>query len=1450
LAYAPYSPLSASSSNPSNTDIGRSAKEANHKSLVLTLSVDSIHHVNCLRATGYLAVVAEGGVPTYSYAWSNGLTGQVATSLAPGTYDITVTDVEGTTATVSATILQDLTLPSANAGVDFTAPCTNSVLTLSGSGSVGAEFTYLWTASNGGVIQSGGNTLNPVISHVGVFTLRVTNTDNGCTATDAVIVGATFQPPTAIATGGAITCGEPYAVLGATFNSNNIIYEWKGPGGFSSHVLTPKVDVPGIYTFVLTDTITTCIGSDTALVAIDTISPTATAGGGGTITCALPSVTLTGAGTPVGVTFSWTGPNGFASNLQNPSVTAAGTYILTVTRPSNGCTATSSIVVAENTTPPTASATVSGPITCANSSVQLFGNGAPVGVTYAWTGPSGFNSTLQNPIVFNTGPYFLTVRNPANGCTAASFVNVISNTTPPGVTATGGVKTCTNPTVTLTATSPTPGVIYNWSGPNGYMSSQQNPTVTAIGSYTVTVTNLDNGCKSIQSVTVTQNTVAPSLSVTSPTITCFNLSPEVVASSQASGAVFNWTGPNGFTANVPNPEVIVSGYYFVTVTNPVNGCTNSANTYVYDNAIVPTVYAGDDRALNCVFSSILANPIGTSTGSNLTYQWTTFDGNIINGANTLYASFDTAGTYTLTVYNTQNGCSAADSMEVTEALPVTGTITQLAPITCNGNTGGSVRVNASGGNFIYTYAWSNGATTATISNLAAGDYTVTITDGAGCTGIATITLTQPPALQANATATAQTVANLNDGTASVAPAGGIPPYNIIWSTGATTPSIGNLAPGDYTVTLTDGSGCSTVATVTVTAAPCALVGTLEVVSVNCFESTNGSATVNTTGASGNQTYQWSNGDSTQTSSNLAVGEYTVTVTDDIGCSLTLTAQITSPPQIVVNVANQTSVLCPDSPTGEAALEVTGGVSPYTYAWPNGDTSATVSNLTAGTFVCTVTDANGCAKNQTVEIVATDSVVPQLVLKNASVSIGANGQAVVTPDMFDNGSTDNCNIADWTVSPTSFDCAQMGSRIVTLTATDNNGNSATGTAIVTVTDDTAPTLTCPQDVNASLCAPSVTFNLPEVTDNCPVNGTPELQSGLPSGSIFPLGATQQTFSFTDTSGNTGTCSFTVTVFDSIGVTASATQASCSSGCDGTVSLSITGGNLPVNVSWSNGQTGTNLSDLCADTYEATLTDASGCSVTQSVQITAQDTEAPTLTCPANITVGFCNAAVSFDLPDVLDNCVVDTQQVELTAGLASGSDFPVGTTTETFRYTDGGGNSGECSFTVTVNPQLNLAVDQVLPDPNGAGVGSISITVTGGTQPYTFAWTRNGLPFATTEDLTNLLIGTYAVTVTDTDGCTVANASINLGTTSANEVDNDLSWALYPNPATSEVFLQINDLQADDFKLSIFDTTGKLLREQLVNASGRVDLGGLPDGLLLFRLAGENGFQVKTLVKTR
>ena len=1424
------------------------------KIAALTLSVDSIHAIDCLRPLGYLSVKAEGGTPAYSYLWSNGHTGPVAANLAAGTYDITVTDDLGATATVSATIAQNLTPPTVNAGADFIAQCANSIVSLNGSGSSGPEFAYLWTASGGGVIQSGSTTLSPVISHTGNFTLKITDTGSGCTATDGIVVGAAFQPPAAVVTGGTIKCSTPLVTLGATFNPNNAIFVWQGPSGFTANVPDPQVGIPGTYTFVLTDTITTCVGTKSTTVGIDTISPTAATSGGGVITCNQPTVNLFGSGTPAGVSYAWSGPNGFTSIFQNVVADAAGNYILTVTHPTNGCTATSVIKVTDNLTPPTVSASVNGVITCVVNSVQLFGSGSPSGITFAWTGPLAFMSSAQNPLAFAPGDYTLTVKSPSNGCTASTTVTVTSNTTSPGATATGGVKTCANPMVTLNASSNTPNVSYHWSSPGGFNSNEQNPQTGQIGTYTVAVTNPVNGCVSTATATVTQNLTPPTVQSTTTTVTCTNPSPQITASSQTPGATFSWTGPSGFTSNVNNPHVSEGGTYVVTATSPVNGCTSYINVYVNENTTPPYVYAGDDRALNCIFTSILANPLGTSTGGNFTYQWTTWDGHIVAGANTLYARFDTVGHYTLTVKNTQNGCTAVDSMEVTQSDPVTISANTLNAVSCNGGSNGSAKATGGGGSGVFNYSWSNGAHTATATGLAAGTYTVTATDGDGCSAVASVTVTQPTVLQATVSTTPQTTVGINNGTATVTPSGGTPSYSVHWSTGANTFTISGLAPGTYTVTVTDSKGCSQINTATVNAQTCALTGTVDASPLTCFGVSTGSALANIQGANGSISYQWSNGANTQTATGLAAGNYTVTATDANGCSITLSAQITGPQQLVLSVANQTNVLCSDAQTGVITVGVSGGTAPVSYVWSNGGTGAEISGLGVGSYTVTVTDANGCSKIQSAQITTTDVNPPQLVLKTATTELDDNGHAPVNAAMFDNGSTDECGIASWTVSPTSFDCGQLGLRTVTLTATDKNGNTATATASVNVTDKIVPVLTCPQNVTVSFCSSAVTYDAAQVSDNCPVTATSTLQSGLPSGSVFPIGTTEQVYTYTDAGGNKGACNFTITVADSLRAVVSAIPAACTAACDGSVSIVPSGGIVPVTVAWTDGQTGAIRSDLCPGTYEAILTDASGCTIAQSVLIDIKDVDAPVLVCPANISVGFCNPVSTFAAPQVTDNCPVDPLQVQLTAGLPSGSTFPLGATTQTYSYTDAGGNAGTCTFTVTVQPPLSLAINQIKHDIGGTGNGSISISVTGGGGPYTFAWTLNGVAFATTEDLSNLFAGDYTVTVTDANGCTLASAALNVSTlVSANEPGNDLSWSLYPNPASSEVFLTINDVHQSDLQLSVFDATGRLLQQKQIQVPGsepiRLDLSDLPDGWLLFRLSGDEAYRVKTLVKS-
>lgn len=1532
LAHTPFSVQNTAfdiwnenASPPSGLDL------SGGKQAVLTLAVDSIHNVNCLRPTGYLSVVASGGIPPYNYNWSNGNTGSVASSLAPGTYSITVIDDDGAIDIVSATITQDFTTPTAEAGVNFTTLCSNSAVSLNGAGSTGAEFAYLWTASGGGSIQSGANTLTPLINHVGVFTLKVTNTNNGCTATDGVAVTSVHQSPAATASGGTFNCTQPSLTLNATYSPANTIFIWNGPGGYTSNLLQPTVGVPGSYIFTVTDTLTTCFSSPAALVVADTSKPTALAGGGDIITCAQTSVTLTGTGLPAGVTFAWTGPNGFTSALQNPVVSAAGTYQLIVTKPQNGCTAASSISVTANTAPPTASASVAGALTCVVNSLQIFGTGTPAGTTFAWTGPNGFNSSAQNPTVFGPGIYVLTVTNPQNGCTANASATVISNTTPPGATATGGLKTCANPTVTLNATSGTSGVSYLWSGSGGFMSNLPNPTVSLIGTYSVTVTNPVNGCVSSATASVTQNLTPPNVTATSTSIiTCANPTPQITASSQTTGATFSWTGPNGFTANIPNPHVSVSGIYTVTATNPLNGCTSFLNVFVNQNTTPPFVYAGEDRALNCNFTSILANPIGTSTGNNFTYLWTTLDGNIASGENILYARFDATGTYTLTVQNTQNGCTASDNMEVTQSPPVTVSASQLASVNCFGGTTGTVKATPGGGSGSYSYAWSNGSQTATVTGLGAGTYTITATDAEGCTATASVTLTQPPALQAAVSATPQTTYGVNNGTATVAPSGGTPPYSVQWSSGAMVLSIGALAPGPYTVTVTDNKGCTVSNTAVVSAVNCAVVGTIAVTNITCAGSSNGTATANITGGTNPTTYIWSNGANTKIVSGLAPGNYSVTATDVYGCSVVLSTQITAPQPIALTLVSKTDVPCANSQTGTVTMNTTGGTAPLTYTWSNGSTGATISGLGAGSFTCTVTDANGCTKNLSAQIVATDNTPPQLLLKNATAALNANGTVTVTANMFDNGSFDtDCGIASLTVSPTTFDCEQIGTRTVTLTATDNNGNTTSGTATVTVTDNIAPTLTCPQNQTAAACASTVTYNLPQVSDNCSTNTSLMLVSGLPSGAAFPVGTTQQQFSYTDVGGNQATCSFQITVMGGISVQTSTLPSSCSGTCDGSAVLNITGGNNPASINWSNGQSGLTATGLCPGDYTATLTDAMGCSQIQTVQIEVADNEAPTLTCPSNVVAGYCNPAVTFAPPQVLDNCAVIPQQIELIAGLPSGSNFPAGSTTQTYRYTDAGGNAGQCSFSITVHPEpvvtsnfsniscanlcdgtativinggqgpfavlwsngqsgliasnlctgtftatitdadgcpqtrdfqitqppaLNLTINQVNNNTGSTGTGSIAITVGGGTAPYSYSWALNGQPFAMTEDLANLFAGQYAVVVTDANGCTVASASLNVGgLVTANEPENVFQWALFPNPATAEVFLEINESHPTNVRLGIFDAAGRLLREQQISPLGsgvvRIGLDDLPNGLLLFRLADERGASVKRLIKS-
>ena len=259
-----------------------------------------------------------------------------------------------------------------------------------------------------------------------------------------------------------------------------------------------------------------------------------------------------------------------------------------------------------------------------------------------------------------------------------------------------------------------------------------------------------------------------------------------------------------------------------------------------------------------------------------------------------------AGTYTVTVTDA-NGCMDTQAFIITQPTVVNATAGTQVNVSCNGATNGSAIVAVTGGTGAYTYVWApSGGTAATATGLAAGTYTVTVTDANGCVDTQAFTITQPTQLTATMTQTNVSCNGGTNGTASVTPSGGTMPYSYSWS-GSTASSVSNLSAGTYTVTITDANGCSIVRIFEITQ-PAPLAATTTQTNVSCNAGNNGTATVNVTGGTMAYTYEWApSGGTAATANGLAAGTYTVTVTDANGCSATQSVTITQPEAIIIDV---------------------------------------------------------------------------------------------------------------------------------------------------------------------------------------------------------------------------------------------------------------------------------------------------------------------------------------------------------------------------------------------------------------------------------------------------------------------------------------------------------------------------------------------------------------------
>lgn len=652
-----------------------------------------------------------------------------------------------------------------------------------------------------------------------------------------------------------------------------------------------------------------------------------------------------------------------------------------------------------------------------NGSATATATGGTSPYTYAWS--NGANGSIAAGL--SAGSVSVTVTD-AGGATAnASFT--VSQPSAISVSINLNNPCAGGGNATATATGGTGGLTYLWD--NGATSA----TVSGLsaGLHCVTVTDA-NGCQGVDCKVVPS---AMNLTVNVQGIACFNFcdaSVEAVVTGGSGPYTYAWS--NGANGSV-NPN-LGPGTYNVTVTD-ANGCTITGSGTVAN----PTQINVNLTVVNpaCGGGTVTGSASVAPSGGTAPYavQWST-------GATTTSVSGLFPGNYSVTITDFV-GCQQTAAVVIIPQSNLNANATATPSSAC-GTPTGSATATPTGGVAPYTYLWNNGATSASISGLAPGNYSVIVTDAQGCGANASVTVGGVPAIDLNITGVSGGCAANGTATAMVTPGTGTAPYSFLWSNGATTAIINNIAPGTYTVTVTDANGCTATDQVTATGASNITV-TATGSAVSCFGGSNGSATATPAGATGPFTYQWSNGSTNQTINGLSASTYFVTVTHSAsGCTAFTSAQVTQPTQVSVTV---TAVNGACNTLGSASAVATGGTPGYTYAWSNGATGASISNLNTGAYAVTATDANGCASMGMVSVTnSTAGLNVTVNVTNAISGVNANDGAVSTTV---SGGTAPYTYV-WNTGATTSSLSNLGPGTYTVTVTSSNGCTGTGTVNLT------------------------------------------------------------------------------------------------------------------------------------------------------------------------------------------------------------------------------------------------------------------------------------------------------------------------------------------------------------------------------------------------------------------
>jgi hypothetical protein len=647
-------------------------------------------------------------------------------------------------------------------------------------------------------------------------------------------------------------------------------------------------------------------------------------------------------------------------------------------------------------------------------------------------------------------------------------------------------------------------------------------------------------------------------------------------------APYNYAWSNG--ASTANLSGLTAGTYTVTITDDF-GCASLSLAFVVSQPNILATSVSTVSNVSCNGGNDGAISVASSGGvASYNYNWS-------NGSTSSSLTGLTAGTYTVTTTDA-NGCTSALSQSVTQPSGLTAIISSSSNLSCNGGNDGSVVASAAGGTATYGYAWNTGGSGTTITSLTAGTYSVTVTDANGCTDAISQTLTQPTSLSVSLAGTNISCNAGNDGSVTSSSSGGTAAYTYAWSNGSSTSSITALTAGNYSITVSDANGCTTTATQALTQPTALTVSISSSSNISCSSGNNGTITAAGTGGTATYSYLWSNSYSGATVSGLTAGNYTVTITDANGCTASSSQALTEPSALSTSITVSANVSCNASSDGSMTASTTGGTTSYSYLWNNGVTTATNSGLSAGNYIVTITDANGCTSTSSSAITEPTTLTSTVSVGN---NVGCNGGSNAALTATGSGGTVSYTYL-WSNGATSATNSGLSAGTYTITITD--ANSCTSTSSGTITEPAALTASISIDNNVS-CNGLSDGALTATATGGTTNYSYIWSNAASTATIASLTAGNYSVTITDANGCTSTSNAVITQPSALSVSISVDQdVSCNGGNDGALTASGSGGTAVYSYAWSNGASSATASSLTAGIYTVTLTDANGCSATSS------------------------------------------------------------------------------------------------------------------------------------------------------------------------------------------------------------------------------------------------------------